>query len=127
VQFVPRFVSDGQLAACFRRADLVVLPYTSTERFDQSGVLASALAFGKPVVLSDIGGFGEVAATGAGRLVPAGDADALRAALAELLGDGDQRCSMAAAALAAAAGPYSWDRAAAVTLELYRSLLSAGA
>ena len=29
------------------RADIVVLPYARTERFDQSGVLATALAFGK--------------------------------------------------------------------------------
>ena len=57
-----------RLPAFFRRADVVVLPYTRTERFDMSGVLATALAFGKPIVLSDIGGFGEVAATGAARL-----------------------------------------------------------
>ena len=35
---------------CFDRADVVVLPYARTERFDQSGVLATALAFGKAVV-----------------------------------------------------------------------------
>jgi glycosyltransferase involved in cell wall biosynthesis len=124
VRFVPRFVSEGELAACFRRADLVVLPYGRTERFDQSGVLASALAFGKAVVLSDIGGFGEVAATGAGRLVPPGDAAALHGALAELLADPAARASMSAAAQAAAAGPYSWAAAAARTLELYEALLS---
>ena len=62
VRFVPRFVSDAELPAFFRRADVVVLPYSRTERFDSSGVLATALAFGKPTVVSDVGGFGEVAA-----------------------------------------------------------------
>ncbi len=52
VRFVTRFVADAELPAFFRRADAVVLPYSRTERFDQSGVLATALAFAKPTVLS---------------------------------------------------------------------------
>ena len=72
VRFVPRFVSDAELASFFRRADVVVLPYSRTERFDQSGVLATALAFAKPVVVSDIGGFGEVAELGRGAARAAG-------------------------------------------------------
>jgi glycosyltransferase involved in cell wall biosynthesis len=126
VRFVPRFVSDRELPAYFRRADVVVLPYSRTERFDQSGVLATSLAFGKPTVLSDVGGFGEVAATGAARLVAPDDTDALREAIAGLVGDTDERARMAGAAAAAAAGPYSWAAAAATTATLYRELISGG-
>jgi glycosyltransferase involved in cell wall biosynthesis len=122
VRFVPRFVADAELPAYFRRADIVVLPYSRTERFDFSGVLAAALAFGKPVVLTDIGGFTEVAATGAGLLVPPDDPGALRAALVGLIEDPEARRRLGAAALAAAAGPYSWDEAARRTLALYREL-----
>ena len=71
VRFVPRFIGDAELPAFFRRADLVVLPY---REIDQSGVLFTALAFGKPLLLTDVGGFPEVAATGAARTVPPGDA-----------------------------------------------------
>ena len=53
VRFVPRFVTDSELPAYFQRADLVVLPY---REIDQSGVLFTALAFGKPLLLSDVGG-----------------------------------------------------------------------
>ncbi len=123
VRFWPRFVSDRQLPAYFRRAEVVVLPYSGTERIDQSGVLATALAFAKPVVLSDVGGFGEAASEGAGVLVPPGDADALRDALVALLGDQGRRERLAAAAAAAADGPYSWDEAARRTVALYQSLL----
>jgi glycosyltransferase involved in cell wall biosynthesis len=123
VSFVPRFVSDPELSACFRHADLIVLPYTSTERFDFSGVLAAALAFGKPTVLSDVGGFSEVAATGAARLVPPSDSDALRSALRELLSDPAERERLAAAARSAAAGPYSWRESARETLAVYRGLV----
>jgi len=120
VRFVPRFVPDAELPAYFRRADLVVLPYLEA---DQSGVLFTALAFGKPLLLSDVGGFPEVAATGAARIVSAGDPAALRTALRELLEDQAARAAMAERARAAAAGPYSWAAVAEHTLELYRSLL----
>ncbi|MGI8505540.1 MAG: glycosyltransferase family 4 protein [Solirubrobacteraceae bacterium] len=123
VRFVPRFVSDAELPAFFRRADVVVLPYSRTERFDFSGVLATALAFGRPSLLSDIGGFSEVAALGAARLVAPDDVDALGEALADLIADGSARDRLAAAALAAARGPYSWDAAALDTLGLYRRLV----
>ena len=122
VRFISRYVPDAELAAYFRRADVVVLPYSRTERFDQSGVLATALAFAKPVVLSDVGGFGEVAATGAGVLVEPGDAGSLAAALGRLLGDEAERARLAQAAREAAAGPYSWDQAARRTLDVYRGL-----
>ncbi len=123
VRFVPRFVTDEELAACFRAADVAVLPYTRTERFDQSGVLATALAFGTPIVASDIGGFGELARdTDAVRLVPPDDVGGLRAALASLVTDPTARSQLGAAARAAAAGPYSWDAAAARTLEVYRAV-----
>ena len=57
------------------RADLVVLPY---REIDQSGVLFTALAFGKPLLLTSVGGFPEVGRRA--ELVPPGDPDALAAA-----------------------------------------------
>jgi glycosyltransferase involved in cell wall biosynthesis len=121
VRFVPRFVPDAELPAYFRRADLVVLPYLEA---DQSGVLFTALAFGKPLLLSDVGGFPEIAATGAARTVPAGKSAALREALRELLGDQARLAEMASNARAAAAGPYSWEAVARAHLKLYERLLA---
>jgi glycosyltransferase involved in cell wall biosynthesis len=69
-----------------------------------------------------VGGFPEIAATGAARTVPAGDPAALHAALQELLGDSAALVGMAARARAAAAGEYSWEAIARRTLDLYRSL-----
>jgi glycosyltransferase involved in cell wall biosynthesis len=119
VRFVPRFIGDDELPAYFQRADLVVLPY---REIDQSGVLLTALAFGSPLLLSDVGGFPEVAATGAARTFSVGDVPALHAALRELLSDPTALSTMAERARIAAAGPYSWDAIAQRTLELYRSL-----
>jgi glycosyltransferase involved in cell wall biosynthesis len=119
VRFVSRFVADDEIPAFFERADLVVLPY---REIDQSGVLFTALAFGAPLLLSAVGGFPEVAALGAAELVPPDDAPALHAALKRLLADPAARARLAAAARAAAGGPYSWDAVAERHLALYRSL-----
>ncbi len=120
VRFVPRFIGDSELPAYFRRADLVVLPY---REIDQSGVLFTALAFGKPLLLSDVGGFPEIAATGAARTFPAGGVGALHDSLRELLGDESARAELAAHASELAHGEYSWEAVARRTLQLYESLL----
>ena len=121
VRFVTRFVEDAEVPPVFRRADVVVLPYRDAEH---SGVLYTGLAFGKPLVLSAVGGFPEVASRGAARLVPPGDAAALTAALSELVADRAARERLGAAALEAASGAYSWDAIAAQTLALYEELRS---
>jgi glycosyltransferase involved in cell wall biosynthesis len=121
VRFVERFITDDELPGYFRRADLLVLPY---REIDQSGVLFTALAFGKPLLLSDVGGFRDLAASGAARVVAAGDARALHRALGELLGDPAARDALAERARAASAGEYAWEPIARRTLALYESLLA---
>ena len=120
VRFLTRFVEDAEVPASLRRAELVVLPYRDAEH---SGVLYAALAFGKPLVLSAVGGFPEVAELGAARLVPPEDPAALAAVLDELVRDEAARAELGAAAARAAAGPYSWDETARQTLALYEELL----
>lgn len=124
-RLVPRFVTPREEDALFRRADLVVLPYERSERFGFSGVLATALGHGRPILLSDIGGFTEVAALGAARLVPAADPGALHVALTQLLADPGARAELAAAAAHAAAHEYSWETAARTTLALYERIAAA--
>ncbi len=120
VRFVDRFVTDPEIPAFMRRADVVVLPYRNIE---QSGVLYTGLAFGRPLVLSAVGGFPEIAEQGAARLVPPGDPIALAVALNELLADPAVRDELAAAATEAAATTYSWERIGEQTMALYRDLL----
>jgi glycosyltransferase involved in cell wall biosynthesis len=117
VRFVDRYVPDAELPAFFRRADLLVLPHLSV---DMSGVLFAGLAFGKAMVMSDVGGFHElVEEHGAGVLTPPGDRDALAATISRLLGDAGERRALEARAAEAAAGPFSWDRIAEQTHALY--------
>ena len=120
VRFVDRFVTDPEIPAFMRRADVVALPYRNIE---QSGVLYTALAFGRPLVLSSVGGFPEIAELGAARLVPPEDPDALATTLNGLLTDRSARDELADAATEAAATTYSWERIGKQTMALYRELL----
>ena len=75
-----------------------------------------------PAVVYDVAGLGEpVREFGAGRVVPAGDVEALTEALRDLLGDVE---ALAAAREGAerARRSLTWDASAAQHLELYREL-----
>ena len=56
---VNRYVGDDEIAELYRHAAVVVYPYVSAT---QSGVLSVASYFGKPMVVSDVPFFREVAA-----------------------------------------------------------------
>jgi glycosyltransferase involved in cell wall biosynthesis len=120
VRFVDRFVTDPEIPAFMRRADIAVLPYRNIE---QSGVLYTALAFGRPLVLSAVGGFPEIAERGAARLVPPEDPEALAETLRGLLEDPAERGRLGSAAAREAATTYSWAHIAEQTQALYRELL----
>ncbi|MBN8866083.1 MAG: glycosyltransferase family 4 protein [Solirubrobacterales bacterium] len=122
VRWLTRFIEDAEIPAIMDRADLLVLPYTDGE---QSGVLYTGIAFGKPMIVSEVGGIGEVAAEhGVARLVPPADAGALRLELEALTGDAGAtaRAELAARSRAAADGPFAWDQIARQTLDLYREV-----
>ncbi len=119
---VGRYVSDGEVGALVQRADVLVLPYERDERIDGSGVLATALGAGRATIVSKVGALAEAADMGAALGVEPGDPVALHGALAGLIADPAARGGFAAAALGAAAGPYSWNVAAARTLALYAAL-----
>jgi glycosyltransferase involved in cell wall biosynthesis len=121
VRWISRYIPDEEVASYFRRADLVVLPYLE---IDQSGVLATALAFGAPLLLTAVGGFPEVAALGAAALVEPGDPAALAAELQRLLADPRARERLSAGARVAVDGLYDWDVIAGRHVQLYEQLVA---
>jgi glycosyltransferase involved in cell wall biosynthesis len=76
-----------------------------------------------PLVLTDVGGFPEVAAAGAAELVPPGDAAALHEALTGLLAEPSRLAMLAMGALRLADEVHGWDAIARAHLDLYESLL----
>jgi glycosyltransferase involved in cell wall biosynthesis len=89
-------IESGELVAALAAADVVVHP-SLNEIFPNA--VGEAMACGRPVIAADAGGTAElVGRDGAGMLVPAGDADALAAAVRELLEDPGRRGTMGEAA-----------------------------
>ncbi|MEH1166199.1 glycosyltransferase family 4 protein [Micromonospora sp. CPCC 205539] len=87
-------------------ADLFVFP---TLHENLSNALLEAMAHELPVVASAVGGNVEVLRSGGGRLVPAGDPDALAAALTPLLDDPAERRHVGGLGRKVVADGYSLD------------------
>lgn len=105
VEFDSRYLDVDALALTVRRADVVVLPYTSTEQVT-SGVLVEAVAAGKPVIATAFPHAIELLSSGAGIVVPHDDPPALTAALRRVLTDPATAAGMAKEARRIAAALY---------------------
>jgi glycosyltransferase involved in cell wall biosynthesis len=111
------WVAHRDLERLYRRAAVVCCP----SRREGFGVAcAEAMAHGKPVVASAVGGLLDLVVDGeTGLLVPPGEVDALRAALERLLADRDLRRRLGAAARERAREHFSWESATDATLAAY--------
>jgi 2-deoxystreptamine N-acetyl-D-glucosaminyltransferase/2-deoxystreptamine glucosyltransferase len=115
------YLPDSELCQALSEATVALFPYRA--EIDVSGALLQVLGAGVPAIVYDVGGLGEVVGRfGAGAVVPAGDVDAMAAALERLLDSPD---ALAAARLGAekARAELTWDASAAAHLELYRELV----
>jgi glycosyltransferase involved in cell wall biosynthesis len=114
---VDRFIGNDEVASVFDACDIVVLPYISAS---QSGILALAFGFGKPVVATDTGSIGEVLEDGrTGLLVPPADERALAEAVLRLLRNDRERLEFGRNAAAVAAGRLNWEAIGTQTIDVY--------
>jgi glycosyltransferase involved in cell wall biosynthesis len=111
------FVPHDELQGLYARAAVVVCP----SRREGFGVAClEAMAHGRPVVATDVGGLRDLVVDGeTGIVVPPRDPAALRAALQRLLGDGDLRRRLGAAGRERARERFSWEQATDLTLAAY--------
>lgn len=114
------YIAEDEVPHLFRSAALVVLPYRSS---DQSGVLMTAVAFGKAIIASRIGGIPEVIEDGVdGILVNPDDAKDLAAAMHDLLTNPARRQSMEQATSHLGKTELSWSSSARKTTDVYHEV-----
>jgi glycosyltransferase involved in cell wall biosynthesis len=114
-------VDEQTLLALYRAADVTVVPTTSLEGFGL--VLLESLACGTPVVVTDAGGLPEaVRELDPATVVPAGDSDALAAALLRCLTDSTATPSPESCRSHAEA--HGWDRIATRHIDIYADAVS---
>jgi glycosyltransferase involved in cell wall biosynthesis len=113
------FVPQDGLFELYDRASVVLL---ASEREGLPNVVLEAMARGKTVVSTPVGGIPAVIEDGkTGLLVPIGDVQATRAAIERALGDPDLRRRIGTAARERVREYCSWDRVTERTLEVYRT------
>ena len=110
-------VAPDQLGALYRRASVVVL---ASQAEGLPNVVLEAMAHGKTVVATPVGGIPTVIEDGeTGLLVPVGDAAALRSAIERALGDRKLRRRLGAAARDRISAYCSWTSVLRATLAVY--------
>lgn len=116
-------VSNEELAALYGRCAVFCLPAVVDSRGETEGlgvVLIEAMAHGKPVVASRLGGIPDAVADGeTGLLVPPNDPDALAAALLRVIGDRNLADRLGEAGRERARRLFSWEGVAERHLEVY--------
>jgi glycosyltransferase involved in cell wall biosynthesis len=117
------FVGPTELGPYYERAAVVVCP----SRREGYGVVArEAMAHGRPVVASAVGGLVDAVEDGVtGLLVPPRDVTALRAGIERLLEDVDLRDRLGSAARSTARERFSWPAATEATIQAYRDAAGA--
>lgn len=93
VEFDDRYLDKTTLARLVRSADVVLLPYVSTEQVT-SGVLAEAIAASKPVIATRFPHAVELLSGGAGITTLHGDHRGMAEAIRMVLTDHDARTNM---------------------------------
>jgi glycosyltransferase involved in cell wall biosynthesis len=114
------FVPHRELERLYERAAVVACP---SYREGFGVVCAEAMAHGRPVVASAVGGLLDLVVDGeTGILVPPGDVEALREAFRRLLADQKLRRRLGEAARRRARERFSWESVTEATLAAYESL-----
>jgi glycosyltransferase involved in cell wall biosynthesis len=115
-------VGRADVPAWIRSADVVLaVPW-----YEPFGITPlEAMACGRPVVASAVGGLVDTVADGlTGELVPARDPGRLGAVLRSLLADDERRAAYGAAGVQRARARYRWNRVVADTEAVYRHVLA---
>ena len=111
------FVPPHDLGAYYERAAVVVCP---SHREGYGVAAREAMAYGRPVVASAVGGLLDAVEDGVtGLLVPPRDPQALRSVLETLVADAELRRRLGGAAREAARERFSWASATKRTLDAY--------
>ncbi len=113
------FLSQDDLTAELASAKALVAPSLGGESFGM--VLTRAFACATPVVASEIPGYRDVMTPETAVAVPAGDAQALAAAISDLLDDEPRREALGAAARQLAVERYSWADIARRLVAIYEA------
>jgi len=123
-------VPDADLRAALAESDVVVLPAVRDEKGDVEGlgvVLIEALAHGRPVIGSNVGGIPDVIRHGeTGLLVPPDDPGALARAIEAMIANPAMAREMGTRGSRDVEARFGWDRVVTDLIDVYSSVTQSG-
>jgi glycosyltransferase involved in cell wall biosynthesis len=121
IMLINRYVSDREVAHLMHSSAIVAAPYTSAT---QSGVIALAQAFGRPVIATAVGGLTEMVIEGkTGILIPPNNVSALATAMKLLARDRGRLSRLQRSTAACSESIWSPRGIAIAHLRMYAKLL----
>ena len=119
--FINRYIPTEELCSLIKSCEFVVCPYSSGT---QSGVIASAFAFYKPVVATDVGGLSEmIKQKQSGIIVPPKNIEAISNAIELLLSNPNLIQEMSKYIKSETeTGDLSWNKISAEYTNIYREI-----
>lgn len=122
IELLDKYIPNEDIPELFKRANLIVLPYTDAT---QSGIVAMALKFGRPIVATDVGSIAEVVRHEYnGLLVQARNSVELAEAIEKLILDQALSKIMAINSLAMSNNEISWPVISNQTISVYKNIIN---
>jgi len=116
------FCDLDRMAQYFSASDISVMPY---RKISASGILILSLAYGKPVIVSNVGGFPEyVINNQMGYIIPSNDKDALVIAIKKIFESENQIIVMGERCKEYSKNDLSWNICVEKTIDVYKKLLN---
>jgi len=120
VTFDTRYIPNDEVGLLMEMASVVVFPYRSST---QSGALQVAFSFGKPVIVTNVGGLPEIVEDGkSGFVIPSQDPFELARKILELLQDQDLARNMGAYAKHLSETVFGWTQVAEIIIRKYQEI-----
>ena len=115
-----RFISEDEVSTFFSAAALVVQPYRNAT---QSGVTQIAYHFGKPMLVTNVGGLGEIVTDGKSGYVVEPDPAAIADAIIDFVGN--ERYNQYSEGVIKEKGKFTWDKLVASITDVYHQINNA--
>lgn len=113
VILIDRFIGENEVASFFSAADLIVQPYRSAT---QSGVTQIAYHFGKPMLVTNVGGLGEIVKDGECGYVVNPDPQSVSAAIRDFFTN--KRYDEFSAGINREKSRFTWDKLTAAVINI---------
>lgn len=119
VEIINKWIGNSEIHKFFSDVDLIVAPYIEAS---QSGVVMLSYAFGKPVIVTNVGGLPEQVMDGSGIVVPPNDAIALAKAIISIYKDENNLIQMGNIANSLNDSVFSWNCSASILISFIATL-----